>query len=140
LLKSKSKNKNHRDQGEISLLKVVKNYILRIILILISKIISIRIKKINFKLILCQNPKSNSDKKNKNDNIEQEATLIEFLNACITNLTLNQIYSKNEKFIFYIKADNAQCKAFDQEIFSEKKASAYILKPGTLGLFFNFQK
>jgi hypothetical protein len=54
----------------------------------------------------------------------------EFLDAKINNLKIDQIYSKNEKFIFYISADNGKCKAFDKEEFSEKKASIYLIKPG----------
>lgn len=111
-------------------MKVIKNYILRIIIILFSKLISIRIKKINLKLVLQKNPKSINSGETKSKQIK--STSIEFLDAQVKNLTLNQIYSKNEKFIFYIRADNCEGKAFNKELFSEKKASIYVINPGKI--------
>ncbi|MEM7515462.1 MAG: hypothetical protein AAF368_00870, partial [Planctomycetota bacterium] len=120
LLRAKAKQKVHRDSGEISLLKVVKNYLLRILIILLSKVVSLRLREIRFRLALARNPSPDAERVDE----------VEFLSARVRNLTVNQIYSKNERFIFHIAADNAKARAFSGEAFSEKKASLHLVRPG----------
>ena len=123
--KNPAAKKIHRDSGEISIIKVIKNYFIRIIFILLSKIITIRFNHVNFKLIIQENPSKENTKGRQN----------EFVNADINNLTISQFYSKNEKFIFNIKICVICCQFFKNATLFEKNAN---LMASEIGIDFGY--